>query len=192
MKKLLIGSIIGGIILFVWSWLAWTLVPIHSDTIQNINNEEAVVTTMNINMDKKGVYVFPAMPATHDKDVVDEYNQKYQQGPVGMIIYDPQGGDPMPPSQMIIGIIIDILAAFIAGWFLSRSTAVASSYLGRVVFCGMLGIFLALLSHIVNWNWMNYPLDYTTAWALDTIIGWVLAGLGIAAIIKVPKTETTN
>lgn len=192
MMKLLFGSLIGGIILFVWSWLTWTLVPIHSGTIQNINNEEAVVTAMNINMDKKGVYVFPAIPESHDQVAVDEFNQKYQQGPVGMIIYDPQGSDPMPPSQMIIGLIIDLIAAFFTGWFLSRSTAAASTYMSRVVYCGMLGIFLALLSHIVNWNWMNYPLDYTTAWTLDTIIGWILAGLGIAAIIKVPKTETPN
>jgi len=189
MKQLLIGSLIGGIILFIWSWLAWTLVPIHIGTIQNIDNEEAVITAMSINMDKKGVYVFPAMPESHDQAAVEEFNQKYQQGPVGMIFYDPQGGDPMPPSQIILGIIIDIIAAFLAGWFLSRSTAAAANYLGRVIYIGMLGVFVTLLSHIVNWDWMNYPLDYTTAWSLDTIIGWILAGLGIAAIINIPKTE---
>ncbi len=189
MKKLLLSSIIGGVILFVWGWAAWTIVPIHAGTYYDINNEKAVVTAMSVNMDKKGVYIFPAMPTSHEQTVVDEYNQKYQAGPVGMIIYDPQGGDPMPASQMIFGIIISLLSAFLAAWFLSRSTAAASNYLSRVVYCGMLGIFVALLSHIVNWNWMNYPLEYTTAWTLDTVIGWILAGLGIAAIVKTPKTS---
>ncbi|MBI5475973.1 MAG: hypothetical protein HY964_04475 [Ignavibacteriales bacterium] len=187
MKQLIFAAIAGGILLFVWGWLAWTIVPVHDGTLHSIENEEAVVTAMNVNMDKKGVYVFPAMPASHDPVAVEEYNQKYQAGPVGMIIYDPHGGDPMSATQMIIGIIISILSAFLAAWFLSRSTAAASNYFGRVIYIGMLGIFITLFSHIVNWNWMNYPLDYTTGWSLDTIIGWIFAGLGIAAIIKTRK-----
>ena len=192
MKKLLIGSIIGGIILFVWGWISWAILPIHTSSIRNINNEEAVVSAMHINMDQKGVYIFPGMPTVQDQTLQDEYLQKYQQGPVGMIIYDPEGSDPMMPNQMIVGFILSVIASYVAGWFLSRSTAAASPYFARVTYCGMLGVFVSLVSHLVNWNWMGYPLDYTMAWTMDAVIGWILAGFGIAAIIKVPKTETTN
>ena len=187
MKQLLLGALVGGIILFVWGWISWTILPIHASSIRNINNEEAVISAMHINMDQKGVYVFPAMPAVQDQTLQDEYLQKYQQGPVGMIIYDPEGSEPMMPNQMIVGLIISMIASYFAGWFLSRSTAVASSYFARVTYCGMLGVFVSLVSHLVNWNWMGYPLDYTTAWIMDAVIGWLLAGLGIAAIIKTPK-----
>jgi hypothetical protein len=31
---------------------------------------------------------------------------------------------------------------------------------------------------------MGYPLDYITKWIVDCVIGFILAGLGIAAFIK--------
>ncbi len=190
MKQLLLGALVGGIILFIWGWISWTILPIHTSSIRNINNEEAVISAMHINMDQKGVYVFPAMPVVQDQTLQDEYLQKYQQGPVGMIIYDPGGSEPMMASQMIVGIIISIISSYLAAWFLSRSTAASSNYFARVAYCGVLGIFVSLVSHIVNWNWMGYPMDYTISWVMDAVIGWVLAGFGIAAIVKTQKVET--
>ena len=187
MKQLLFGALLGGIILFIWGWLSWSVVPLHTSSIRNIVNEDAVISAMHVNMDQKGVYIFPGMPITQDPTLTEEWSQKYRQGPIGMIIYDPDGNEPMMPSQMIVGIIISIMSSFIACWFLSRSTAVNSSYFARVAYCGMLGVFVSLVSHLVNWNWMGYPLDYTIAWIMDAVIGWILAGLGIAAIMKAPK-----
>jgi hypothetical protein len=31
---------------------------------------------------------------------------------------------------------------------------------------------------------MMYPVDYTTAWVADSLIGWVIGGIGIAAFVK--------
>jgi hypothetical protein len=186
MKKLLLGSLVGGIALFLWGWLSW-VIPIHTGSIHTISNEDTVMTAMQMNMEQRGVYIFPGMPTTTDKAVVDEYSQKYKDGPVGMIIYDPEGSDPMSPAQMIIGFIISFLSAFFVAWFLSRSTAAASTYIARVAYCGMLGIFVSVSVHLVNWNWMGFPPDYTVGWIIDTIIGWLVAGLVISAIIKIRK-----
>ena len=70
----------------------------------------------------------------------------------------------------------------------ARSTAAGAGYVARVCFCGLLGILITLFGDVVRWNWMNFPLDYTTAVAADTVIAWVLAGLGIGWLIKIPKT----
>lgn len=189
MKKLLISALAGGVALFIWGWLAWVL-PIHTGSMRTINNEEAVITAMEMNIEQRGVYVFPGMSAAADQTATDEWTQKYEEGPVGMIIYDPAGSNPMSPAQMIIGLIISILSAFFVSWFLSRSTAAASTYIARVAYCGMLGIFVSVSVHLVNWNWMGFPPDYSIAWIIDTVIGWVVAGLAISAIIKMPKPAT--
>ncbi|MBI5021314.1 MAG: hypothetical protein HZB59_07765 [Ignavibacteriales bacterium] len=189
MKQLLIAAFIGGVILFVWGWLSWSVIPIHNSSMKSIENEDAVISTMHVNMTQEGVYVFPGMPATQDQAAMDEWTQKYRQGPIGMVIYNPEGSEPMMISQMIVGIIISIISSYLAAWFLSRSTAASSNYFARVAYCGMLGIFVSLVSHIVNWNWMGYPMDYTVSWIMDAVIGWMLAGFGIGAIIKTPKTS---
>jgi len=190
MKKAILAGIVGGIILWVWGFLAWAVLPLHKPSMRNISNEDAVIEVLRTNINVKGVYIFPGMPLDDNQASMDTYTQKYMRGPTGMIIYDPQGSDPMMLSQFINGLIILMISAFLAAWFLSRSTAAASSYMARVLFCGMLGIFISFFSHLSAWNWMGFPLDYTTAMMIDAIIGWLLAGLGIAAIVKVPKTET--
>jgi hypothetical protein len=161
-----------------------------------MENEDAVIAAMQTSMDKKAVYVFPSMPkfepgTTSDqrKAATEVWSQKYQRGPTGMIIYDPSGSERMMPVQMIVGFVLEILIAFLAAWFLLRSTAAASGYFARVVYCGMLGIFVSFVTHLTNWNWMGYPFDYTTAWIFDNVVGWLLAGLGIAAVVKLPKLE---
>jgi hypothetical protein len=186
MKKLLISAAVGGIVLFIWGWLAW-LLPIHTSSILTINNEDSVITPMQVNMEQRGVYVFPAMPTTADQAAKDEWTQKYQEGPTGMIIYNPEGSNPSNAGQMIIGLIISMISAFFVAWFLSRSTAAASSYIARVAYCGMLGIFVSVSVHMVNWNWMEYPPDYTVGWIIDTVIGWLVAGVAISAFIKIRK-----
>ncbi len=88
---------------------------------------------------------------------------------------------------MIVGLLIYILSALVATWIYERSTAITGTLLQRLSFFGMLGIFLSLATYFTNWNWMGYPLGFTTSMALDTIIAWLLAGLGIMLVVKAPK-----
>jgi hypothetical protein len=188
MTRTLLAGVLGGFILLVWGILAWMVLPMHKDTIQKLPNEDAVVAALQ-STPGQGVYYFPAMPEnTSDKAAMDAYTERYRRGPMGMIVYDPNGGDPMMVSNIIVGLLIYILAALVAAWFYERSTALAGTLLQRLSFFGMLGIFLSLATYFANWNWMGYPLSFTTSMALDTIIGWVLAGYGISLVVKPPKT----
>ncbi len=198
MKQILLSGLLGAVILFVWSFLAWTIIPIHTPTLRTIQNEDSVIAVMKKSMPEKGVYNFPAMPAVtpemskEEKDaVMKKMEDKALRGPVGMIVYDPQGAGFMTPAETATGFVLFFITAALAAWFLQRSTAAAGPYLVRVVFCGMLGIFLSVAVYLSEWNWMGYPADYTVGLIMDAVIGWLLAGLGIAAIIKAKK-ETTQ
>ena len=185
MKQTLLGGIVGGVILFIWSFLAWVILPLHEPTLHRIKDEDAVRTMLQSTIDTKAVYIVPHGPDNKsDQAAMSAWEQKMKQGPTGLIIFDPQGSDPMMASQMVSGILIDILTGILIAWFLKRSTALASTYVARVAYCGMLGIFIAVISHLTAWNWMGFPADYTTAMIVDTLISMVLAGLGIAAIVK--------
>lgn len=187
MKNTIVGGLVGGCILFIWGAIAWTVLPLHQPSIRAIPDETAVMDAMRNSMKEKGMYEFPAMPEDQsDAAAQSAWEEKYRRGPVGMISYDPLGGDPMMPATFATGFVISFLSAAIAAWFLARSTASAGPYLSRVLFCGMLGIFISFGSHLLSWNWMNYPTDHTTAMVADTINGWLLAGLGIGAIVKSP------
>ena len=190
MKKILIGGLVGGIILFVWSFLAWVILPLHTPTLHGITNEDAVISVLQQSLQSKGVYIFPHNPGmSAGEGAQSAWTDKMKRGPTGLIIYNPDGTDPMMPGQMIVGLILNVLSAVLVAWLLSRSTALASSYFGRVTFCGLFAIFVTLFDYLSMWNWMGYPQDFTVALILDSFIGWLLAGLGIAAIVKSANSQ---
>jgi hypothetical protein len=184
MKQIFIAGLVGGVILYFWGFLAWVVIPLHTPAIHTIANEDAVVSSMNAGMSKKGVYMFPAQPPKGNTAETEVWTKKMEKGPTGMVVYDPGGMAPMMPVQMVVGFINGVLCSMIAAWFLSRSTAANKSYFTKVAFCGALGIFISLTTHIVNWNWMNYPFEWTSGMVADAVISWTLVGLGIGKIVK--------
>src|SRR5512142_1319716 len=101
MARTILGSVVGGIILLIWGLLAWAVLPIHNDTIKNLPNEEAVVGVLST-IQEEGVYGFPGRPQGNvDQAAV---NEKYRRGPMGMIVFNPKGGDPNMVSNLIIGL----------------------------------------------------------------------------------------
>lgn len=186
MKQTIVGGLVGGIILFLWGMLAWTVLPLHEPSIREIPNEDVMLGMFKENLSAPGVYLFPATPKQDQQAEMELWSQKYQAGPIGMIVYDPRGGNPIMSGQMAVGLLLNFIAAFLASWFLVRSTAMTSTFVARVSFYGMIGVLISFASHLQGWNWMSYPMDYTTAMVADTIIGWLLAGMGTAAVFRKP------
>jgi len=196
MKKLLLASLAGGVVLLVWGFLAWSVLPLHDASFRVLPNEDFIASILQSNIDESGLYYFPGMPdetpgmtAEQHQAAMNAWMEKHQQGPIGMIVYHPEGADPWAASTFIVGFVVFLIAAFIAAWLLSRSSAVTESYMTRVVYCGVLGVFVSFVSYISNMNWLYMPMDHTTAMVADTIFGWLFAGLAIAAIVKAPKAQ---
>jgi len=194
MSRNFLAAVAGGIVLFIWGFLSWVVLPIHTHTMKNIPNEDRVIDVLRESIDAKGMYVIPGMPHAQgapSPEAEKAWLEKYQRGPVGMIMYDPLGSSPMMPMQMVTGIVLNMLSALVVAWFLSRSTASASPYLARVAFCGMFGVFIMLASQLVAWNWFNEPNDWTAGLIIDSLIGWLLAGLAIGAFVKKSEGGTS-
>ncbi len=191
MKKIIFAGIVGGIILWIWGFIAWVVLPLHLSTVTPIPNETEFTEWLGRSLPAPGVYEFPTLPRetagqspAEQEAAMADYMAKYESGPTGMIFYDSSGKDPFMVNQMISGLLIFILSAAIVAWLLSRSTAAAESYLSRVIYCGMIGTLFAVGCHLSAWNWMGYPFDWTRALMIDSILAWLLAGLGISAIVR--------
>src|SRR3954471_16027959 len=62
MKKVLIGSIVGGIILFVWQFLSFALINFHKPAQNYTEKQDAIMSYLNSQNLKDGGYVLPALP----------------------------------------------------------------------------------------------------------------------------------
>jgi hypothetical protein len=161
--------------------------------MQNLPDEARVIEALRGSLTTHAIYIFPGMqketPGMTDREkdaIMTDWTERYRRGPTGMLIYNPRGGDPIMTVQMIMGFILNILTAMVAAWILVRSTAITAPFLARVTFIGVLGVLIAFSSHLMYWNWFGFPLGYTTAVIGESLIGWLLAGIGIAAVMKKP------
>lgn len=183
-KKIYLSGIIAGIVVTIWGMVAWMILDLHKDTLKNCPDDKTMAILMLGSMDEHAAYIIPARPQTNEETATKEYMSRLEAGPIAVIFFYPGGSDRDMIKQIVIGIIINIITAILAAWFLSRSSAVTQPYLNRVAFVGFLAVFASLAIHFQNWNWMYFPPRYTTAMSADLIIGWILGGLVIATFIK--------
>lgn len=172
MKRLALAALAGGLVLFAWGALAWMLLPLHA-SIRPLPDERAMVGSMQRANAPRGVY-FAGGP-------------EKAPGPQMLVVYTPFTG-ALTGGQFVRTLLFDIASALAVAWLLSR--AAATSFAARVAFVAVAGgVIVALVVDLPNWNWFAYPGNYTLLSALDRLIGWLLAGLALAAIVRPRPAE---
>ena len=185
MKNVYLGGLLGGIAFFLWQNISWTVIPWHQP--KNIPNDDFIAMDMKDNMPEPGVYHYPGFPvespemtAAQKQEAWNGMLMRFKSGPrISMLVYDPAGGAFMRPMQFVAGFILALLAAFIAAYLLARA-ALSLKYWGRTGYVLLIGLFAALLGPLSEWNWWNFPLDYSLQMVADYAIGWSLTGMVIA------------
>lgn len=188
MVRVIVAAVLGAIIIVVWGMLSWTVIGWHDTSGGAATDEAPLVEAMRATLPEDGVYWLPYWPegeAAEAPGAMDAYHDRHREGPLAMIVYHPEGREPMPPMLFARGALISFGGALIASILLAVAGSLRT-YIGRVAFVGMLGLFTAFAADLTYWNWMFMPTDYSLVNAADHVIGWSLAGLVIAALVK-PK-----
>jgi hypothetical protein len=48
----------------------------------------------------------------------------------------------------------------------------------------LVGLLASLIILVPYWNWYGYPTDFTLAQIAENTVGWLLAGIVLAAIVR--------
>ncbi|MGI9517545.1 MAG: DUF2760 domain-containing protein, partial [Pirellulaceae bacterium] len=181
------------VVYYIWGMLAWMVVPLHAPTINALPAEQAIVDALTEQDLESGVFVAPFATNSADmRDPESEFMKRHIAGPIFSIYYQKEGAAPMNAAVLGIGFVIDLLGALLAACLLSSIGPCGRNYWCRVGFVAGLGIFVALVGHLSYWNWMHFPAGYTVAFMIDVTVGWLLAGLAIAAFIRPQSIEAKS
>ena len=165
-KKLFLGAVAGGIILFIWSAVSWMALPWHRMTLKHFRNEPEV-SQFIISHAGRGVFYMPTEPA------------KMAEGPFVFANIDPQGGRPMGQA-MVLSFLIQALGAFFVTFLVCEGNV--ASYWDRVGCVLVFAIAAGAVCYLPHWNWWRSPTIYTVVNMLDLAVGWFFAGLAIAKV----------
>ena len=183
MFRILAAGIVGGLLVFGWGALAHLVLPLGETGIGQLPNESIVTAPMKATIQDPGLYLFPGIDHSRDPspEEMTAWQDRYRAGPRGLVVFQPTGAEPMSPKQLGTEAISNVLAALIGAFLLSL---MSGGYLVRVVAVTSLGLFAWLSINVSYWNWFGFPVDFTIAAGILEVVGWLVAGLAMAAIVK--------
>ena len=113
---------------------------------------------------------------------MEAHMAKVAKGPYGFMVLYPNGRDPSlgkhcrsnweptscaPPGR-------------------DRRIPASTRLLVRTACVTIVGLLASLMTLVPYWNWYGYPTDFTLAQIVEHTVGWLLAGLVLASIVRPP------
>jgi hypothetical protein len=162
MRKIIIGGLLGGVTLFVWSFIAH-LPPLGTAGERKL--PAPVLAAMQPVLQERAVYISPPLAA-----------------PSAVVAYDPH-----PAKNVFAWFGIELLADFAAA-FLGAMIAVSlSPTLGhwqRALILAAVGLLATIDIDLGYWNWYAYPTSYLAAQFVDHVGGWFVTGKVLARVSR--------
>jgi len=177
MKKIFLGSLVGGVIIFVTQFLSWGLLDLHRPAQQYTSKQSDILAYLNTQFDSSGGYLIPTTPKGAS---MDEQNKLMEDamGKSWAQIYYHKSMDANMGVNMVKNFITNIIMVMLFCWIISgyaannfTKTFLAAIFTGLIVF-----LHGAYTQHIwyQSFDLGAHLTDYLVSWGLVGIwLGWL-------------------
>ena len=174
MKKWLVGSLVGGILLFAWQFLSWAAVGLHDKEYKYVSGQEQLISTLSSTLKEDGQYMLPqSTPGSSHEDAqkaMEQMNGK----PFALVMYKSSyKADMYMPMirSFFVDVVIVLLLIFVLGRTMNQT-------LGNI-WMGSLAIgLIGWLWHPYTMNiWFQTPIEVVTGALMDWFVAYSLLGL---------------
>lgn len=176
------STLAGGVILFVWQFISWGVIPWRSSLLHSFREQGSAAASIASNAVESGMYV---LPMAHDMSGASEQSKGEterlaREGPIVFAAVRLSGVRPFG-FGLTVQFLTQIVNALLLSIILLKANV--NSYGSRIVFIITLALLAGIAGHIPNWNWFNFSTSYTVLEITDLLVGWSLAGLVMAKLL---------
>ncbi len=152
--RVLVAAVVGGVLLFLWGFVAHVLLPFSEKAMKPIPNEAAVIEAVRGNVTESGVYFIPYlnyMKASPQEQ--QAYADKIASGPSGLLVLRTGGVSMDMKRELPMEFISNFLAALVAALAVDRP---GRAYLRRPrrhdlrLRCGRMAVDLGVAMDLVR------------------------------------------
>jgi len=187
MKKWIIGSLVGAIIVFAWQAASWMFLGIHDSHSKYTPAQDQVLSTLSSSLPDDGMYMLPRPAPGASEEQQQEFREQMKGKPWALITFGRSWSGDMTQS-MIMGFVVDIILVVLLISILVRGGL--PSFTGIFTGAVAVGIFSFLWSHYMLRNWYNVPWSAIQGFLIDAIVAWGLCGLWLAWWLRRPVKPT--
>ena len=141
-KSLVLGTILGGLVAFVWSSISWEVLGWHEKTMVSFQDEDEVSAVIESHSPNDGTYILPSAPpgegmnSEQKKTMQAALVAKMTKGPIVVAAVRRSGFESFSRA-MIIQLLGLVAGAFVVTWLLLQTSGL--SYARRVLFLAVAG-----------------------------------------------------
>lgn len=174
MKKLIIGALVGGLILFIWQFISWNF--LHNSQMQYTANQDEILEMLEGKLEP-GQYMLPRMPEGTSMEDAEAYMSKYT-GKRWMQISYHDNMQVNMAMNMVRGFAIDFVSVFLLCWVFGRFREIdTKSAVMSSVAVGLIGYFTISYLNSIWFETDSMPdlIDAIVPWSIiGAWLGWWL------------------
>jgi hypothetical protein len=177
--RVLVAALLGGVIVFFWGFVSHMLLPLGHVGFERPAAEDPVIAAHAAQLPKPGLYVIPGLASEqmHDEAAMAAYEAKAAANPYALVIYRPDVRGMAMGPMLGVEAATNVVSALVVTWVIGVA---GLGFRRRVAIATAMGGFAWLAVSVPYWNWYFFPLDFTLANLATNLVGWFLAGLGMA------------
>ncbi len=178
-KKVIIGALFGGVVLFIWQFAVHMVLGVYDDAFVKLKDSAAVEAVLEENLTGSGMIVIPH-PEPGDTDAEAKAMEKLTtsfslHGAVNLA--GRHGFGAMLGVQFAVNVLASALLMFV---LLAANPPTLGSRLALVL---CFAVFAVLTELIPSWNWWGTSLTYIGRQIGEQIVGWALVGLVFSKVM---------
>ena len=183
-KKVIIGALLGGVVLFLWQGAVHMALGVYDDAFVKIKDPAAVEKVLKENLTGSGMIMIPNLQPG-DADAEAKAMEKLTTGfsLSGAVNLDGRHGFG---AALGIQFALNVLASAVLMFVLIAANPCRLG--GRIALVLCFAVFAVLTELIPNWNWGGSSLDYIGRQIGEQIVGWALVGLALAKVMDCGST----
>jgi hypothetical protein len=167
LSALWLPILLSAVIVFVASSIMHMLLPYHKSDYQQLPDEDKLLATLRAANLKRGLYVFPF--CNHKDMKSPAVQEKYKQGPVGMLTIIPSG-PPNMPKYLVKWFVYCIVVGFFIAYLTGHTVAPNTHYLAVFRVAGTAAFLAYGLGCLSNGIWKGQPWSITIKEVIDGLV----------------------
>jgi hypothetical protein len=190
--RILIATVLAAVVLFGWGFLFWVVLPFGMAAMEDEPfGGEAMVAGISKVLGDTGVYFlpFPRDPNVATQEEKDRFEERHRAGPLVRVFYNRTGAEPGAPRLFISGFAHNLGIALLMAIILAFAAPALPTYLQRLGLVFLVGAVAAIWLGLNEAIWFYHPWKYELYQAGYVVVGGLLMGLVMAAIIKRPEVR---
>ncbi len=179
MKKIIIGAIVGGLLIFIAQTLSWTVLNLHRNAQQYTPKQDSIINFLSDQNLHSGEYYMPTLPPGASFDESNKLMEQKKGKPWAIIAWHRSLNMNMG-LNMLHGLAVNIIMVGLLVWILMQFSNL--SFVNVLVSCIFVGLIIFLNVPYTTHIWyLNYGLK---ADFIDAVVGWGIAGIWLGWYLK--------